>query len=141
MMVKAQSKKNIDQRSWYLLDFKNKTLGRESTKIASILQGKHLTKFNRSSDCGENVIVINAAHFTLTGSKMDNKVYYKHTGYIGNLKKKTLKEYLKSPCEIVKKSVSGMLPKNLLRDNMLKRLHIYEGNEHPHKNIKDIKTL
>lgn len=134
-------KKNIE-KSWYLCDIDSKVLGRESSKIASILQGKYLARYNRNLDCGDNVIVINADKFILTGSKADTKVYYKHTGYIGNLKKVTLKEKLsESPCDIVKRSVKGMLPKNLLRDNMIKRLHIYSGSDHPHKNIKVIKTL
>ena len=140
-MKKSNNNKNIE-RSWYLCDINGKVLGRESSKIASILQGKHLTKFSRNSDCGDNVIVINASKFILTGSKMDTKMYYKHTGYIGNLKQVSLKEKLvKSPCDIVKRSVAGMLPKNLLRDSMLKRLHIYSGEEHPHKNIKAINTI
>ena len=141
-MKKSNNDKKIIERSWYLCDLNNKILGRESSKIASILQGKHLTKFSRNSDCGDNVIVINASKFILTGSKMDTKVYYKHTGYIGNLKKVTLKEKLMgSPCDIVKRSVTGMLPKNLLRDRMIKRLHIYSGEEHLHKNIKILKSI
>lgn len=141
MKKRINNQKNIE-RSWYLCDLNNKILGRESSKISLILQGKHLAKYNRNSDCGDNIIVINASKFILSGSKMNTKVYYKHAGYIGNLKKVTLKEKLiASPCDIVKKSVMGMLPKNLLRESRIKRLHIYSGEEHPHKNIKIIKPL
>jgi large subunit ribosomal protein L13 len=141
-MKKSNNDKKTIERSWYLCDLNKKVLGRASSRIASILQGKHLTNFSRNLDCGDNVIIINADKFILTGSKAETKIYYKHTGYIGNLKKKTLKDKLStSPRDIVKKSVMGMLPKNLLRDNMIKRLHIYSGEEHPHKNINIIKSL
>ena len=142
MMKKVVNKKNNFQRSWYLCDLNNKVLGRESSKIASILQGKHLTRYKRGFDCGDNVIVTNADKFILTGSKKETKIYYSHSGYIGNLKNMTIKEKIDaSPSDIVKKSVMGMLPKNLLRAGMIKRLHICTKNEHPYKNIKIIKTI
>lgn len=124
-------------RSWYLFDLNEKILGRASSEIAIILQGKNLVKFNRSTDCGNFVVVINAEKFKLTGSKMEQKYYYKHSGYIGNLKQESIKDKLASnPCEIVEHSIRGMLAKNKLRGSMLKRLKIYSGPEHPHQNIK-----
>ena len=132
----------IQYRSWYLYDLDGKVLGRVSTEIASILQGKHHVSYDRSRDTGDYVVVINASKFKLTGSKFEQKYYYKHSGYIGNLKKQSIKDKMKTtPSDIIINSVSGMLPKNKLRDRMLKRLKVYLDSDHPHKNIKFTKEI
>jgi len=136
--------KNIinNNRSWYFYDLSDKVLGRASSEIASILLGKHLTSYNRSSDCGDCVVAVNAAKFRLTGSKIDQKHYYKHSGYIGNLKTESLGERIKlSPEKVVINSISGMLPKNKLRAQILKRLKVYGNENHPHQNIKFVKEI
>jgi len=126
-----------ENREWYLIDAKEQILGRVSTKIANILRGKDKPTFRPNQDQGDFVVVINADKFILTGKKVDQKRYYKHTGYLGNLKTQTVPELLKTkPGEIIKRSVLGMLPKNKLQDEFMSRLKIYASAEHPHKNIK-----
>jgi len=122
------------QRKWHLIDAEGKTLGRLSTEIAKLLRGKHKVTFTPHVDGGDYVVVINADKIEVTGKKRDNKVYRHHTGYIGNLKEinfKNLQE--KKPEEIIRLSVSGMLPKNKLRAPMMKRLRIFAGSEHTHQ--------
>ena len=122
------------ERKWYLVDATDKTLGRLSSKIASILRGKHKPIFTPHVDCGDYVVVINAEKIEVTGKKRDNKVYRHHTGYIGNLKEINFKKLQeKKPEEIIRLSVSGMLPKNKLRAPMMKRLRIFAGPEHVHQ--------
>lgn len=126
-------------RQWYKYDAKNEVLGRLSTKIADILRGKKKVSFANNADGGDYVVVLNAEKIVLTGNKEDQKRYYKHTGYIGNLKTKTVPELrAKTPEKIIEHSVFGMLPKNKLRDQFMKRLKVYAGKDHPHKNIKFI---
>ena len=131
--------KNNEVKKWYLIDAKNKVLGRISTEIAQLLRGKDKPSFERYLDKGNYVVVINAKEIVLTGNKEDQKRYYKHTGYIGSLKTMTVKTYReKDPSFIIKHAVSGMLPKNKLKDIYLKRLKIYGGSDHPHVNVKFI---
>lgn len=126
-----------ENRAWHLIDLDGLTLGRAATEIANLLQGKSKIEFVRNADNGDYVVVINCSKFVITGNKSDQKMYRKHTGYIGNLKEVSFKELLeKSPDKIVYNAVYGMLPKNKLRDKMLERLKIYATSEHPHVNIK-----
>ena len=122
------------QRKWHLIDAEGKTLGRLSTEIAQLLRGKHKVTFTPHVDGGDYVVVINAEKIEVTGKKRDNKVYRHHTGYIGNLKEINFKKLQeKKPEEIIRLSVSGMLPKNKLRAPMMKRLRIFAGPEHVHQ--------
>lgn len=127
----------LQNKSWYLFDAKDYVLGRLSTEIANILRGKNKIEFANNSDCGDFVVILNAGKIMLTGNKETQKRYYKHTGYIGNLKTKTVTELRESkPENIIKNSVYGMLPKNKLRDNFMSRLKVYSGTTHPHQNVK-----
>ena len=122
------------QRKWHLIDAEGKTLGRLSTEIAKLWRGKHKVTFTPHVDGGDYVVVINADKIEVTGKKRDNKVYRHHTGYIGNLKEINFKKLQeKKPEEIIRLSVSGMLPKNKLRAPMMKRLRIFAGSEHTHQ--------
>ena len=122
------------QRKWHLIDAEGKTLGRLSTEIAKLLRGKHKVTFTPHVDGGDYVVVINADKIEVTGKKRDNKVYRHHTGYIGNLKEINFKKLQeKKPEEIIRLSVSGMLPKKKLRAPMMKRLRIFAGSEHTHR--------
>lgn len=119
---------------WYLVNAEGKVLGRLATRIVKILMGKHKSTYTPHVVCGDFVVVTNAEKIKLTGNKLSQKKYYRHSGYPGGLKVKTAGELLKSkPQEIIFHAVSGMLPKNRLRDKMLKRLKVYSGPEHPHK--------
>ena len=132
--MKTFSAKNHDiDRNWYLVDAQNKTLGRLSTEIASRLRGKHKPIYTPHVDTGDYIVVINASKIRVTGKKMTDKVYYKHTGYIGNLKSENLETMLeKYPERVLLKSVRGMLPKNKLGRAMIKKLRIFAGSEHAH---------
>ena len=132
--MKTFSAKNEEVvRGWYLVDANNKTLGRLSTEIASRLRGKHKPIFTPHVDTGDYIVVINASKIKVTGNKMNDKMYYKHTGYIGNLKAANLSTMLeKSPETVLMKSVRGMLPKNKLGNAMIKKLRIFSGSEHTH---------
>ena len=132
--MKTFSAKNEEVvRDWYLVDANNKTLGRLSTEIASRLRGKHKPIFTPHVDTGDYIVVINASKIRVTGNKMKDKMYYKHTGYIGNLKSMNLSTMLeKNPERVLMKSVRGMLPKNKLGRSMLSKLKVYAGPDHPH---------
>ncbi len=126
-------KKEEVQREWYVVDATGKTLGRLASEIARILIGKHKPTYTPHVDNGDFVVVINADKIHVTGKKLDKKVYYKHTGYMGHLKETTLREMLqKKPEEVIRLAVRGMLPKNKLRDRRMKRLKVYATPEHPH---------
>ncbi len=128
------AKKGEVERKWYVVDAKDAVLGRLATKIATYLRGKNKPVFTPNVDTGDFIIVINADKIRLTGRKLDNKIYYHHTGYIGGIKAQTAKNMLeKSPAKIIEKAVWGMLPKNTLGRQMLKKLKVYTGAEHPHK--------
>ena len=132
--MKTFSAKNHDiDRNWYLVDAQNKTLGRLSTEIASRLRGKHKPIYTPHVDTGDYIVVVNASKIRVTGKKMTDKVYYKHTGYIGNLKSENLETMLeKYPEKVLMKSVRGMLPKNKLGRAMIKKLRVFAGPEHTH---------
>ena len=129
--MKTFSAKNHDiDRNWYLVDAQNKTLGRLSTEIAKRLRGKHKPIYTPHVDTGDYIVVVNASKIRVTGNKMTDKVYYKHTGYIGNLKSENLETMLeKYPEKVLMKSVRGMLPKNKLGRAMIKKLRVFAGPE------------
>lgn len=121
-------------RDWYVVDAKGKTLGRLATKVASILKGKHKVIYTPHMDVGDHVIVVNARDVFLTGNKREQKVYYRHTGYPGGLKKTTAAEMLeKNPERVIRAAVWGMLPHNRLGRKMFRKLKVYAGPEHPHQ--------
>jgi large subunit ribosomal protein L13 len=127
-------KKEEIKRKWFLINAEGKILGRLSTEIAKILRGKNKPIFTPHVDCGDYVIVINVDKIKVTGGKIDKKKYYRHSGYIGNLKVKNLKEMMeKSPELVLRKSVKGMIPHNILGRKVIKKLKIYAGENHPHE--------
>ena len=121
------------ERKWYVIDAQGQTLGRLSSEIAKILRGKNKPTFTPHIDTGDNVIVINAEKIKVTGKKMDQKIYYKHSDYAGGMRETTLKEMLdKKPTDVITLAVKGMLPKGPLGRTMITKLHVYAGAEHPH---------
>jgi large subunit ribosomal protein L13 len=128
------AKETETDKKWYLVDAENKVLGRLASQIASRLRGKHKPIFTPHADTGDFIVVINADKVSLTGSKTANKVYYRHTGYVGGLKEITAQKLLaKKPEQVLRLAVRGMLPKNSLGRRQLKKLKIYAGSEHPHE--------
>ena len=122
------------ERNWYVVDAEGQTLGRLASKIAVVLRGKHKPIYSPSVDCGDYVIVLNAEKIAVTGQRMDQKNYYRHSGYPGGIKSISLREQLdKYPTRPVEIAVKGMLPKNKLGRKMLKKLKVYAGSEHPHE--------
>ncbi len=120
-------------RKWYVIDASQNTLGRISTEAAQLLTGKGKPTFTKHIDCGDFVVIINSDKLKITGNKLEDKVYYRHTGYPGGIKSRTLKEQMSLGSEsVIEKSIRGMLPVNKLRDGRLKRLKIYSGAEHNH---------
>ena len=120
-------------RNWYVIDAEGKSLGRVATEAARILRGKHKPTFTPHVDCGDFVIVVNASKVNLTGNKLNDKIYYNHSGYTGGLRERTAREMLENyPTEMVERAVKGMLPKGRLGRQMYKKLFVYEGAEHPH---------
>lgn len=120
-------------RQWIVLDAKNKVFGRLITEIATLLRGKHKPCFTPHIDCGDFVIIVNATEAKFTGTKLNDKEYFTHSGYFGSTKSKTLQEMLdKNPEKLYHIAVRGMLPKNKLGRAMLKKLKVYRGSEHPH---------
>ena len=121
-------------KQWLLIDAEGQTLGRLSSEIAKLLRGKHKPGFTPHVDCGDNVVVINAEKITLTGNKMSDKQYIRHTGYPGGQRIVTATQLqAKAPHQLIEKAVKGMLPKNRLGAKLLKNLNVYAGNEHPHE--------
>ena len=121
------------ERKWFVVDAEGKTLGRLATEIARILRGKHKPIFTPYLDTGDYVIVVNAEKVKVTGKKLDQKIYYHHSGYVGGMKETTLKEMLaKHPERVVEYAVKGMLPKGRLGRQMYKKLFVYADAEHPH---------
>jgi len=121
------------RREWLVVDAAGKNLGRLSSEIARRLRGKHKPEFTPHVDTGDYVVVINAEKVAVTGRKMSDKVYYRHTGYIGNMKSITLEKQLAShPERVIQTAVKGMMPKNPLGRAMFKKLKVYAGDQHPH---------
>lgn len=122
------------QNDWYVVDATGKTLGRLASEVAKRLRGKHKPEYTPNIDSGDYIIILNADKISVTGKKELDKVYYRHTGYIGNLKSATLNELRqKNPEKIIELAVKGMLPKGPLGRAQLKKLRIFSGNEHPHE--------
>ena len=121
-------------RSWYVIDAKGKPLGRVAAKAAVMLRGKHKATYTPHVDCGDNIIIVNAKEVALTGNKLEQKVYYNHSGYTGGLRQRTAKEMRENyPVEMVERAVKGMLPKGRLGRQMYKKLYVYEGADHKHQ--------
>lgn len=134
-------------KEWVVIDATNQVVGRLASQVAKILRGKHKPSFTPNSDCGDNVIIINADKVRFTGKKLTDKVYVRHTGYPGGQRFATPVDMLKrKPLFVVEKAVKGMLPKNRLGSALFRNLHVYAGTEHPHEaqqpkviNVKDLK--
>jgi len=121
------------ERKWYVIDAEGQTLGRLSSEIAKILRGKNKPTYTPFIDTGDNVIVVNAEKVKVTGKKLEQKIYYKHSDYPGGMRETTLKEMLeKKPTDVITLAVKGMLPKGPLGRSMIEKLHVYAGAEHPH---------
>jgi len=128
------AKEHEVDKKWYLIDAENRILGRLASQIAIRLRGKHKPIFTPHADTGDFIVVINADKVALTGSKWDNKIYYRHTGYMGGIKQISAKKLLeKKPAEVLRLAVQRMLPKNSLGRKQLKKLKIYIGSDHPHQ--------
>lgn len=129
-----QPKQKEVKRNWHLMDAKGKILGRFSSEISKLLTGKHKVAYSDHMDMGDYVVVINAKDIELTGRKMDQKVYYKHSGYPGGFKEIKVKKLLKEqPEKVIEKAVHGMLPTNRLRQKRMRRLKVFEGEKHPYE--------
>ncbi len=127
------AKRSDNKENWCIIDAEDKILGRLASQVAGRIRGKYNPLFTPHVDTGDWVIVINADKIRMTGKKMDQKKYYRHSGYIGSIKSTTAKELLeKKPEELIKKAVRGMLPKNRLGRKLNKKLFVYTGDQHPH---------
>ena len=121
------------ERRWYVVDAEGQTLGRLATEIADVLRGKRKPEYTPHVDTGDFVVVVNAEKISVTGKKLDEKVYRRHSGYPGGLRQRTLREELdRRPTEVLRRAVKGMLPRNRLSRAQLRKLRIYAGPEHPH---------
>ena len=126
-------------RNWYVIDAEGKNLGRVATEAAHILRGKHKPTFTPHVDCGDFVIIVNASKVNLTGNKLNDKIYYNHSGYTGGLRERTAREMLENyPVEMLERAVKGMLPKGRLGRQMYKKLFVYAESEHPHMAQKPV---
>lgn len=134
-MTRTYSAKEADiKRKWYVVDAEGKTLGRLATQVAIVLRGKHKPIFTPHVDTGDHVIVVNAEKIHLTGDKVRQKTYYRHSGYPGGLKSETVKDLLeRKPYVIVERAIKGMLPKTTLGKQMARKLNVYAGPTHPHQ--------
>jgi len=122
------------ERRWYLVDAEGQTLGRVATRIADVLRGKDKPVYTPHVDTGDFVVVVNAEKIAVTGKKLDEKLYYRHSGYPGGLRSRPLREQLaRRPTEVLRKAVKGMMPRNRLARAQMKKLKIYAGPEHPHE--------
>jgi large subunit ribosomal protein L13 len=122
------------ERKWFVVDAQGQTLGRLATRVATLLRGKHKAIYTPHIDCGDYVIVVNAEKVAVTGHKLDEKIYYRHSNYPGGLRQVTLRRQLQiHPERVVESAVRGMLPKNRLGRKMFKKLKVYAGPEHPHQ--------
>ena len=127
------AKENEVVRSWFVVDMDNQVLGRVASEIARILRGKHKAIYSPSVDTGDFVVVVNADKLKLTGNKVADKTYYHHTGFPGGIRSITAEKLLeKRPEDLIKKAVKGMLPKNKLGRQLIKKLKVYSGTDHPH---------
>jgi large subunit ribosomal protein L13 len=121
-------------KKWLLVDAEGQTVGRLASKVAKLVRGKHKTNFTPHADCGDNVIVINAAKISFSGTKLENKEYVRYTGYPGGQRSLTAEELLKkSPERVIEKAIKGMLPKNTLGRQLYRNVKVYAGSEHKHE--------
>jgi len=128
------AKRSDNQENWLVVNADGKVLGRLASEVAARLRGKHKTMFTPHVDTGDWVIVINADKVKLTGKKLDKKIYYRHSGYMGGISEMSAKELMaKSPEDVIRKAVKGMLPKNRLGRQIFKKLKVYAGDSHPHE--------
>ena len=133
------AKKSDVIRNWYVIDAEGKNLGRVASKAATILRGKHKAIYTPHVDCGDYVIIINAKKVNLTGNKLDQKMYYNHSGYPGGLRERNAREMIENyPEEMMERAIKGMLPKGRLGRAMAKKLFVYRGSEHKHEAQKPI---
>ena len=127
------------ERKWYVVDADGATLGRLASEVAAVLRGKNKPIYTPNVDCGDYVIVINADKIAVSGKKMEQKVYYSHSLYVGGMKETTLREMMaKKPEKVIEKAVKGMLPKGPLGEQMYKKLHVYAGENHGHQAQKPV---
>lgn len=132
-------KKETVERNWYVIDAEGVSLGRLATRVADVLRGKHKPTYTPHIDCGDFVIVVNASKVNLTGSKLNDKMYYNHSGYTGGLRERTAKEMRENyPIEMIERAVKGMIPHTRLGRQVAKKLFVYEGAEHPHMAQKPV---
>ena len=130
-MTSYMQKKETVNRKWYVIDAEGKSLGRVASLAATYLRGKHKPTYTPHIDCGDNIIIINAEKVNLTGNKLENKMYYNHSQYVGGLRERTAKVMREQyPFEMMDRAVKGMLPHNRLGREMAKKLFVYAGNEH-----------
>jgi large subunit ribosomal protein L13 len=133
-MKSYMARKGEVPRQWYVVHAQGKVLGRLASRVAMVLRGKNKANFTPHADAGDFVVVVNAAQVLLTGRKLDQKVYYRHSGYPGGIKSTTARQLLsKKPEEVLRHAVRGMLPKTSLGRQLLKKLKVYAGGEHPHQ--------
>ena len=138
-MTTFMQKKEEVNRKWYVIDAANKPLGRVATKAASVLRGKHKATFTPHVDCGDFVIIVNASKVNLTGNKLDQKMYYDHSGYPGGLRERTARTMRENyPTEMIERAVIGMLPNGRLGRQMGKKLFVYAGSDHKHEAQKPV---
>lgn len=138
-MKTYQAKKEALEHQWYLVNAEGKVLGRVASKVAKILEGKHKPTYTPHLDTGDFIVVVNAEKVSLTGKKLKDKIYYHHTGYPGGIKAVSAEKLLaKKPAEMIRMAVKGMLPKNSLGRQMLRKLKVYAGPNHPHEAQKPI---
>ena len=132
-------KKETVKRDWYVIDAEGVNLGRLATRVADVLRGKHKPTFTPHVDCGDFVIVVNASKVNLTGNKLNDKIYYNHSGYTGGLRERTAKEMRENySVEMIERAVKGMIPHNRLGRQVAKKLFVYEGANHPHMAQKPV---
>jgi len=138
--MRTESYKRTDiADSWILLDAKGQTLGRFAAKVASMLSGKNKPEYTPNADMGDYVVVVNAKEINVTGKKLDQKIYYRHSGYPGGIKSKPLRKVMEnSASDALKSAVKGMLPKNKLGKQMLTKLKVYDDEKHPHSAQKPL---
>ena len=130
-MTSFMQKKETVDRKWYVIDAKDQPLGKVAAKAAHMLRGKHKPTYTPNIDCGDYIIIINAKSVKLTGNKLNQKMYYNHSGYVGGLRERTAGEMIeKYPVEMMERAVKGMLPHNRLGRQMYKKLFVYEGETH-----------
>ncbi|MFA8438886.1 50S ribosomal protein L13 [Pueribacillus sp. YX66] len=134
MRTTYMAKASEVERKWFVVDAAGQTLGRLASEVATILRGKHKPIYTPHVDTGDHVIIVNADQIELTGKKLTDKIYYRHTGHVGGIKQRTALEMrTERPEKMLELAIKGMLPKNRLGRQMFKKLHVYRGSEHPHQ--------